>query len=120
MASIQDQVDRQYQWISYTDENLKKSGDFSRIQSANFQPAGTPIQSFLGRSPSFMNPAPSANARSTAGCRIAPTRTPASGPFDIARRDPPAGVSPEAAVAEIHDMLGSIGDTSPECPQDID
>jgi hypothetical protein len=36
--------------------------------------------------------------------------------FDIARRDPPAGISPEEAVAEIRDVLDSIGDTCPECP----
>jgi hypothetical protein len=36
--------------------------------------------------------------------------------FDIARRDPPTGVSPEAAVAELFDVLESIGDTCPECP----
>ncbi|GAA0005905.1 hypothetical protein [Bradyrhizobium diazoefficiens] len=37
--------------------------------------------------------------------------------FDIARRDPPYGVSPEDAVTEIGDVLGSIGDTCPECTQ---
>jgi len=36
--------------------------------------------------------------------------------FDIARQDPPGGVSPEAAVAEIGEVLDSIGDTCPECP----
>jgi len=36
--------------------------------------------------------------------------------FDIARQDPPPGVSPEGAVAEIDDALVSIGDTCPECP----
>ena len=36
--------------------------------------------------------------------------------FDIARRDPPAGVSPDEAAAEIRDVLNSIGDTCPECP----
>src|SRR5437016_2532804 len=36
--------------------------------------------------------------------------------FDIARQNPPAGVSPEAAVAEVLDVLESIGDTCPECP----
>jgi hypothetical protein len=35
--------------------------------------------------------------------------------FDIARRDPPSGISPEEAVAKIGDVLGSIGDTCPEC-----
>ena len=38
--------------------------------------------------------------------------------FDIARLDPPAGFSPEEAVAEIKDVLDSIGDTCPECPSD--
>jgi hypothetical protein len=32
-----------------------------------------------------------------------------------ARQDPPPGVSPEEAVVELKDMLGSIGDTCPEC-----
>jgi hypothetical protein len=36
--------------------------------------------------------------------------------FDIACRDPPSGVSPDAAVAEACDVLHSIGDTCPECP----
>src|SRR5436190_10485472 len=31
--------------------------------------------------------------------------------FDIARRDPPVGVSPDAAAAEIRYVLDSIGDT---------
>lgn len=38
----------------------------------------------------------------------------------IARRDPPAGVSPEEGMAEIHDVLGSIGDTCPECPPEAE
>jgi hypothetical protein len=36
--------------------------------------------------------------------------------LDIARRDPPAGVSREEAAAEIRDVLDSMGDTCPECP----
>src|SRR3954452_3220196 len=36
--------------------------------------------------------------------------------FDIARRDPPAGVSPDEAAAAVRDVLDSIGDTCPECP----
>jgi hypothetical protein len=35
--------------------------------------------------------------------------------FDIARHDPP-GVSSAAAVAEVRDVLDSIGDTCPKCP----
>jgi hypothetical protein len=35
---------------------------------------------------------------------------------DIARRDPPARVSPEAAAIAIAEVLDSIGDTCPECP----
>jgi len=38
--------------------------------------------------------------------------------FDIARRDPPTGVSPDSAAAEVCDVLNSIGDTCPECPPD--
>jgi hypothetical protein len=38
--------------------------------------------------------------------------------FDVARRDPPPGTSPEMAVAEVSDVLNSIGDTSPACPPD--
>ena len=33
----------------------------------------------------------------------------------IARRDPPPGVSPDAAAAEMREVLASIGDTCPEC-----
>ncbi|MDH2357762.1 hypothetical protein QCM80_45785 [Bradyrhizobium sp. SSUT112] len=40
--------------------------------------------------------------------------------FDIARRDPPAGVSREAAVGEICDVLDSIGDSCPECSSEFD
>ena len=36
--------------------------------------------------------------------------------FDIARRDPPAGISRDGAAAEVRDVLDSIGDTCPECP----
>ncbi len=36
--------------------------------------------------------------------------------FDVARQDPPAGVSPEATAGAIADILDSIGDTCPECP----
>ena len=39
--------------------------------------------------------------------------------LDLARGDPPAGVSPDAATAEIRDVLNSIGDTCPECPPDL-
>jgi hypothetical protein len=34
--------------------------------------------------------------------------------FNIAREDPPAGISPDAAAAEVRDVLYSIGDTCPE------
>jgi hypothetical protein len=37
---------------------------------------------------------------------------------DIAREDPPAGVSPDVAAAEVRDVLNSIGDACPECPPD--
>jgi hypothetical protein len=35
---------------------------------------------------------------------------------DAARRDPPPGVSAEAAALAIDEVLDSIGDTCPECP----
>jgi len=38
--------------------------------------------------------------------------------FDIARRDPPPGVSPEAAAVAIAEVLDGIGDARPECPPD--
>ncbi|QOZ71872.1 hypothetical protein [Bradyrhizobium arachidis] len=38
--------------------------------------------------------------------------------FNIARQDPPADVSPQAAEAAVRDMLDSIGDTCPECRPD--
>ncbi|MBB4364312.1 hypothetical protein GGD65_005370 [Bradyrhizobium sp. CIR18] len=40
--------------------------------------------------------------------------------FDIARRNPPADVSPQAAEAAVRDVLDSIGDTCPECPPDVE
>jgi hypothetical protein len=36
--------------------------------------------------------------------------------IDIARSDPPPGVSPDSAVAEVREVLDSIGDLCPECP----
>ena len=36
--------------------------------------------------------------------------------FDLARSDPPAGTSPQAAAVVIAEVLDSIGDTCPECP----
>lgn len=40
--------------------------------------------------------------------------------FTIARQDHPQGISPETAVAEVDDVLNSIGDTCPECPRQPD
>lgn len=41
--------------------------------------------------------------------------------FDIARRDPPPGVSVQAASAAIAQVLDSVGDSCcPECPPDFD
>jgi hypothetical protein len=37
----------------------------------------------------------------------------------VARQDPPPGVSSDRAVAEVEDVLTSIGDTCPECPKDL-
>jgi hypothetical protein len=34
----------------------------------------------------------------------------------VAREDPPSGVSPDEAIAEVRDLLDSIADTCPECP----
>lgn len=36
--------------------------------------------------------------------------------FQMARQDPPAGLSPEAAANAVTEVLDSIGDTCPECP----
>ncbi|MBR1329867.1 hypothetical protein [Bradyrhizobium ottawaense] len=36
--------------------------------------------------------------------------------IDLARQDPPAGITGDEAAAEIGDVLDSIGDTCPECP----
>jgi hypothetical protein len=35
---------------------------------------------------------------------------------DMARQDPTPGISPDAAAAEVREVLESIGDTCPECP----
>jgi hypothetical protein len=35
--------------------------------------------------------------------------------IEIARHDPPQGFSPDAAAAEVREVLDSIGDTCPEC-----
>jgi hypothetical protein len=36
--------------------------------------------------------------------------------FDVACRNPPAGMSSEAAALAITEVLDGIGDTCPECP----
>jgi hypothetical protein len=36
----------------------------------------------------------------------------------MARHDPPAGLSPDLATAAVREVLGSIGDTCPDCPPD--
>ncbi|MGY3364304.1 hypothetical protein ACVWZL_001429 [Bradyrhizobium sp. GM2.4] len=35
--------------------------------------------------------------------------------MEIARQDTPAGLSPDQAMAEIRDVLESIGDACPDC-----
>jgi hypothetical protein len=37
----------------------------------------------------------------------------------IAREDAPPGVSSDRAVAEVEEVLSSIGDTCPECSKDL-
>jgi hypothetical protein len=39
--------------------------------------------------------------------------------IDLARFDPPAGYSSEQAVAELLDVLASIGDECPECRPNV-
>jgi hypothetical protein len=38
--------------------------------------------------------------------------------LELAREHPPLGISPDEATATVEDVLGSIGDTCPECPPD--
>jgi hypothetical protein len=38
--------------------------------------------------------------------------------FAAACQDPPSGISPEEAAAEVREVLDSIGDSCPECPPD--
>lgn len=35
--------------------------------------------------------------------------------LEMAREDPPTGLSPDQAVAQIREVLDSIGDTCPDC-----
>lgn len=35
--------------------------------------------------------------------------------LDMARQEPPDGLSPDQAVSAVRDVLDSIGDTCPEC-----
>ena len=37
--------------------------------------------------------------------------------FEIARENPPDGISAKAAAVAVAEVLDSIGDTCPECPQ---
>jgi hypothetical protein len=39
--------------------------------------------------------------------------------LEIARQDPPLGLSPEAASGAVTEVLDSIGDTCPECPPEV-
>jgi hypothetical protein len=39
--------------------------------------------------------------------------------LDIAGQHPPAGVSRDEAIAEIKEVLESIGDACPECPPEV-
>jgi len=38
--------------------------------------------------------------------------------LDVARKDPPPGVSPKAAARAVAEVLEGIGDACPECPPD--
>ena len=40
--------------------------------------------------------------------------------LDIARENPPPGISPQAAAVAVAEVLESIGDTCPECPPGAD
>jgi hypothetical protein len=51
-----------------------------------------------------------------AGCRTRADPHARERAFAIAHKDPPSGVSPEAAAVAIAEVLDSIGDTCPECP----
>jgi hypothetical protein len=42
------------------------------------------------------------------------------GCISLAHQDPPAGVPPGAAVAELSAVLDSVGDSCPECPSEAD
>jgi len=39
--------------------------------------------------------------------------------LEIARQDPPPGLSPEAAAGAVFEVLDSIGDTCPECRPEV-
>lgn len=40
--------------------------------------------------------------------------------FNLARQDPPPGIAPDDAVAELREVLETIGDACPDClPDDI-
>lgn len=38
--------------------------------------------------------------------------------LDIARQEPPDGISSDEAVAEVRAVLHSVGNSCPECPQE--
>ncbi|CCD90011.1 Hypothetical protein of unknown function [Bradyrhizobium sp. ORS 285] len=52
--------------------------------------------------------------RSTVGLGTGRTRA-RQRAVDIARLDPPDGISPDKALAEVREVLDSLGDTCPEC-----
>ncbi|WLA74208.1 hypothetical protein QIH77_02940 [Bradyrhizobium diazoefficiens] len=39
--------------------------------------------------------------------------------IDLARQHPPAGLTGDQAIAEVREVLDSIGDACPECPPQV-
>jgi hypothetical protein len=99
-----------------TDKTIRRSGAISMLMTSERRPA---IRTLRGWAIDVLQ-----NAGAIRECEEHSWMQDRADPhaweraINIAREDPPAGVSPDAAAAEVRDVLSSIGDTCPECPPD--
>src|SRR5437660_2749601 len=99
-----------------TDKTIRRSGAISMLMTSERRPA---IRTLRGWAISVLQEAGAIRECETHGWmqdRADPHARERA--FDIARQDAPDGLSQAEAVAEIEDVLASIGDTCPECPPD--
>ena len=105
-----------YRQERMTDKTIRRSGAISMLMTSERRPA---IRTLRGWAIDVLQ-----NAGAIRECEQHGWMQDRADPhaweraIDIARENPPAGVSPDAAAAEVRYVLNSIGDTCPECPPD--